>query len=92
MCVSSTFSGVQFLKDFLKRHHKEDVIVGSLIGIFTSFVGYLSYWRSPFSGRHHAKGLAHIPRLLYKEDVDDDTQRSVVYDNIELSRLEEGIE
>ena len=79
-------------KQILKRHNKEDVIVGSLIGIFTSFVGYLSYWRSPFSEQHHARGLAHIPRLLYKEDVDDDPQRSVVYDNIELSRLEEGIE
>ena len=77
-----------------QRHHKEDVIVGSLIGVFTSFVGYMSYWRNPFSARFHARGLANTPRILYREDTNDshDLYRAAEIDNYELSRLEEGVE
>ena len=36
-----------------QRHHKEDVIVGSLIGIFSATVCYLIYWPSPLSIEPH---------------------------------------
>ena len=36
-----------------QRHHKEDVIVGSLIGIVSATVCYLIYWPSPLSNEPH---------------------------------------
>ncbi|THH14991.1 hypothetical protein EW146_g5423 [Bondarzewia mesenterica] len=31
------------------RHHKEDVVVGSLIGLFSSSICYLTFWPNPFT-------------------------------------------
>ena len=44
-----------------QRHHKEDVIVGSLLGIACAVICYLTYWPSPFAqpqpAAFHAKVL-----------------------------------
>lgn len=50
------------LSDSLRqRHHKEDVIVGSLLGIACAVICYLTYWPSPFAqpqpATFHAKVL-----------------------------------
>ena len=37
----------------MQRHHKEDVIVGSLIGIISATVCYLIYWPSPLAREPH---------------------------------------
>ncbi|KAI8996426.1 lipid phosphate phosphatase 1 [Trametes punicea] len=43
----ATWVAVTRVEDY--RHHKEDVIVGSLIGAVSATIGYLIYWPSPFS-------------------------------------------
>ena len=48
---------------FDKRHHKEDVIVGSLIGIFSGTICYLLYWPSPFSASNFSVETMGRPRL-----------------------------
>jgi len=45
------------------RHHKEDVIVGSLIGIFSGSICYLLYWPSPFSASNFSAKTMGRPRL-----------------------------
>ena len=42
-----------------QRHHKEDVIVGSLIGAVSATICYLIYWPNPFSPQPHG------PRVVY---------------------------
>ncbi|KAH8833115.1 lipid phosphate phosphatase 1 [Flagelloscypha sp. PMI_526] len=49
------------------RHHKEDIIAGSLVGIITSTVSYLIYWPSPLS-RASYKGSTYRPNVLYNEE------------------------
>ena len=53
---------------FPQRHHKEDVIVGSLIGFCTSAICYLIYWHNPLT-LHQSdldRGAAR-PRNVYGE-------------------------
>ncbi|KAI0738505.1 lipid phosphate phosphatase 1 [Daedaleopsis nitida] len=45
----ATWVAVSRVEDY--RHHKEDVIVGSLIGIASATICYLIYWPNPFSYR-----------------------------------------
>jgi len=45
------------------RHHKEDVIVGSVIGIFSGTICYLLYWPSPFSASSFSAETMGRPRL-----------------------------
>ncbi|KZS94758.1 lipid phosphate phosphatase 1 [Sistotremastrum niveocremeum HHB9708] len=63
------------------RHHVEDVIVGSLIGISIAFACYTTYWPNPFishgeesstSGRESKRKRIDIsqPKLLYKTEDD----------------------
>ncbi|KAG9018350.1 hypothetical protein FRB93_000053 [Tulasnella sp. JGI-2019a] len=54
------------------RHHKEDVIVGSLIGFSCACAAYFIYWPNPFSARLMASGLASQARFVYGEDGDTD--------------------
>ena len=75
----------------IQRHHKEDVIVGSLLGVFTSLVGFLSYWRNPFHATHHTRQVTERPRMLYKENDDEEVGSPGGAHSYELSRLEEGI-
>ncbi|KAL5531283.1 hypothetical protein ACEPAG_4160 [Sanghuangporus baumii] len=81
--IYATWVAISRLEDY--RHHKEDVIVGSLIGILCGFIGYLSYWPNPF---RQTGGSTHIPRLLYRdENLEVRDRNSNAY---ELARLEEG--
>ncbi|KAF7308451.1 Lipid phosphate phosphatase 1 [Mycena chlorophos] len=77
------------------RHHKEDVIVGGLIGIVCASVTYLAFWPSPFSERSFRAHTYGQPRLtttlepglgLYS------TRRATMANaaDYELSRLEES--
>jgi hypothetical protein len=46
-----------------KRHHKEDVVVGSVIGIFSGTICYLLYWPNPFSASSFSAETMGRPRL-----------------------------
>ncbi|KAI5123205.1 hypothetical protein M0805_003971 [Coniferiporia weirii] len=82
--VFATWVAITRVEDY--KHHKEDVIVGGLIGIFCGATGYLTYWPNPFSSHHHANEVADQPRLLYK-NIDTEDLRNNGY---ETARLEEG--
>ena len=49
-----------------KRHHKEDVIIGSLIGISSAFICYLLFWPNPFSSNSFSRFGKAEPRRLYE--------------------------
>ncbi len=57
---------------FFKRHHKEDVIVGSLIGFFTAATCYLIYWPNPFTSQG--------PRYVYNRLVTDRPEGNYEYE------------
>jgi len=59
-----SFSPLQCL-NYIQRHHKEDVIVGSLIGIASALIFYFMFWPSPFSSSSFEFGSRGQPRLLY---------------------------
>ncbi|TRM57943.1 phosphatidic acid phosphatase type 2/haloperoxidase [Schizophyllum amplum] len=59
--IWATWVAISRLEDY--RHHKEDIIVGSLLGIGFATISYLMYWPSPLL----AEG-AHLPRMLYHDD------------------------
>ncbi|KAM5536620.1 hypothetical protein V8D89_009715 [Ganoderma adspersum] len=52
------------------RHHKEDVIVGSLLGIACATICYLIYWPNPFS-----YAQVHTARTVYGGSDDSDRPR-----------------
>ncbi|KAF9454299.1 lipid phosphate phosphatase 1 [Macrolepiota fuliginosa MF-IS2] len=66
------------------RHHKEDVIVGSLIGILSATVCYLLFWPSPFtsSGTTEPRDLygtrPQLRRTYELTEVDDDNAINTV--------------
>lgn len=70
----------------LQRHHKEDVIVGSIIGIASAAIGYSIYWPNPFSERQHAAMTASLPRRLYRNNASSEIRNN----GYELARLEEN--
>ncbi|KAI9454430.1 lipid phosphate phosphatase 1 [Russula earlei] len=45
------------------RHHREDVIVGGVIGIFSGTICYLLYWPNPFSASSFSEETMGRPRL-----------------------------
>jgi len=49
------------------RHHPEDVVAGSMIGIISSMICYHIYWPSPFSASNFKqdKDAFGQPRMLY---------------------------
>ena len=49
----------------LQRHHKEDVMVGTLIGIAAALICYTIFWPSPFSAKNLQVETAGQPRYLY---------------------------
>ncbi|KAH9846127.1 lipid phosphate phosphatase 1 [Lenzites betulinus] len=55
----ATWVAVSRVEDY--RHHKEDVIVGSLIGAGSATICYLIYWPSPFATQ------AHGARVVYDQ-------------------------
>jgi len=61
----ATFVAISRIEDF--KHHKEDVIVGSLIGILSSTVCYLIFWPNPLSAKTFVDNAHGRPRSLYEE-------------------------
>ncbi|KAH9995388.1 lipid phosphate phosphatase 1 [Russula compacta] len=51
------------------RHHKEDVIVGGLIGILSGTTCYLLYWPNPFSPSSFLAETTGCPRLTLVDGV-----------------------
>lgn len=52
-----------------QRHHKEDVIVGALIGIGCATTCYLIYWRSPLTPHHLIQDRSVTrARVVYTDD------------------------
>ncbi|MBW0497231.1 hypothetical protein O181_036946 [Austropuccinia psidii MF-1] len=49
------------------RHHPQDVIAGSLIGLISAFIAYLLYFPSPFDGSILTSQMGK-PRLVYDHD------------------------
>lgn len=49
------------------RHHKEDVVAGSLIGILSAFVCYSVYWPNPFSAKSFHTRQYGSPRFYRSE-------------------------
>ncbi|KAF8269816.1 lipid phosphate phosphatase 1 [Lactarius quietus] len=58
----STWVAVTRVEDY--RHHKEDVIVGSVIGILSGTICYLLYWPNPFSAASFSAETMGCPRLV----------------------------
>ena len=50
-----------------QRHHKEDVIVGSIIGIVSASICYFIFWPNPFSIDSFTIESAGRPRAVYRE-------------------------
>ncbi|PPQ69823.1 hypothetical protein CVT26_014201 [Gymnopilus dilepis] len=70
------------LQDY--RHHKEDVIVGSLLGCLCATISYLMFWPNPCSSSSFNYQVFGQPRLSYIE-AEYATTRA---DDFELGRLE----
>ncbi|KAG6836771.1 hypothetical protein H0H93_003549 [Arthromyces matolae] len=66
-----------------KRHHKEDVIVGSLIGILAAFGSYLIFWPNPFSHETFLDGYPALPRDLYTQNEFGGPQSAIQLDRME---------
>ncbi|KIK08841.1 hypothetical protein K443DRAFT_493371 [Laccaria amethystina LaAM-08-1] len=77
----ATFVAISRVEDY--RHHKEDVIVGSLIGIASAWICYLIFWPNPFSAANFDQRAFGHPRLLY---TDKEYERTV---DFELTALED---
>jgi len=61
----ATFVAITRMQDY--RHHKEDIVIGSLIGIISATICYLIFWPNPFSAKNllsHQTG----PRVLYAQE------------------------
>jgi len=84
----ATYVAISRVQDY--RHHKEDVVVGSLIGILSAAICYLIYWQNPFSTETFADGCPSVPRYLY---TDSDEGRRPDTAAFHLTQAdEEGIE
>lgn len=77
-------------ESIFQRHHKEDVIVGSLLGTIIATVSYLTYYPSPFSVQNFQDGIANQPKTLYISD--NSNSRSSDNNVYQLSRMEDDIE
>lgn len=64
----ATWVAVSRLEDY--RHHKEDVIVGSLLGISTATTCYLIYWPNPFTLTQQTRANRHTSRarIVYGQE------------------------
>ncbi|KAF8479804.1 lipid phosphate phosphatase 1 [Russula ochroleuca] len=56
----ATWVAITRIEDY--RHHKEDVIVGGLIGIFSGSICYLLYWPNPFAASSFSAETMGCPR------------------------------
>ncbi|KAF8075100.1 lipid phosphate phosphatase 1 [Lyophyllum atratum] len=79
----AAFVAISRVQDY--RHHKEDVIAGSLIGILSAGVCYLIFWPSPFRPETFAHSGTSIPRALYTDHIENERPDTAFH----LTRLEE---
>jgi len=86
--IFATWVAISRLEDY--KHHKEDVIIGSLIGALSATVCYLAYWPSPFTlSTESAKDVNAHARSVY---TDRGTAGQVNGYDYELAGLEHGNE
>jgi len=52
----------------LQRHHVEDVMAGSFIGIVSALTCYMIFWPSPFSSSSFESGVHGQPRNIYSQE------------------------
>lgn len=79
------FVAISRVEDY--RHHKEDIIVGSTIGILSSTICYLVFWPNPFSARNFTNEHCGRPRVIYGEEFgrsDMDFQLTRMEDDTEV--------
>ncbi|KAG8901121.1 hypothetical protein FRB99_005553 [Tulasnella sp. 403] len=81
--VLASWIAITRLEDY--RHHKEDIIVGSLIGFLSSLAAYTIYWESPFNSKVYEQGVSGQARFVY----DPETTSSYTAENFELGTYEE---
>lgn len=67
-----------------QRHHKEDIIVGSIIGFSSAYLTYTIYWQNPFSSRLYSLGTSSQPRLVY-----DSSATPISAEDYELANYED---
>ncbi|KAF7430946.1 hypothetical protein PC9H_006661 [Pleurotus ostreatus] len=79
--IWAVYVAITRLEDY--RHHKEDVIVGSLIGISTATIFYLMFWPNPFYASNFQQRSSTEPRLAYTHDTYRDRNGA-----FELARFE----
>ena len=78
----------------LQRHHKEDVIVGSLIGIITATTAYLIYFPNPFSfSKSSSTNSIHTerPRRVYRDDEHEISRSSYNYELAGMGHTAEAV-
>ncbi|KAF8634566.1 hypothetical protein AX17_004156 [Amanita inopinata Kibby_2008] len=80
----AAFVAISRLED--NRHHVEDVVVGSIIGVVVSIICYHIFWESPFSAKSFRRQDFWQPRLLYSDGEWDVDQGAGAF---ELTALEE---
>ncbi|KAI0317159.1 lipid phosphate phosphatase 1 [Amylostereum chailletii] len=61
----STWVAISRIEDY--RHHKEDVLVGSTIGILSATITYLTFWPNPFSAKSFQPDHRGSPRAIYQD-------------------------
>ncbi|KAF8630168.1 hypothetical protein AX15_003113 [Amanita polypyramis BW_CC] len=79
----ATYVAISRVED--NRHHAEDVVVGSVIGIVSSMICYHVFWPSPFLASTFKQRILGQPRLLYDPEGWDNSQQVT----FELARMEE---
>ncbi|KAF9466117.1 lipid phosphate phosphatase 1 [Collybia nuda] len=62
----AAFVAISRMEDY--KHHKEDIIVGSVIGIISATISYLLFWPNPCSTRSFAPDRERIPRQPYANE------------------------
>ncbi|KAF8737206.1 hypothetical protein AX14_013242 [Amanita brunnescens Koide BX004] len=67
------------------KHHAEDVVVGSMIGIISSMICYQIFWPSPFSASSFRQEVLGQPRYLYIPEGWDERRQAP----FELARMDE---
>ena len=78
--VFSTWVAISRMEDYVRkvishrfttyaasqRHHKEDIIVGSTIGILSAWLTYLTFWPSPFNPDSFHPDVHGMPRASHR--------------------------
>jgi c-di-AMP phosphodiesterase-like protein len=68
LCISILLYYSNYKVYNTQRHHKEDIIVGSFIGIVSASLSYVIFWPNPFLSNSFDVPTYGQPRVLYTED------------------------